>query len=287
MSLDTAVQNTSILCCVSLIIAVLPGIYAGELFPWHPLFMAVGFLGFMCEGMLGAYRFRSTDGPPRVAAIANHMWVQLAAACCIILGFLAIYYNKVRRPGRALGCQHLDALSRAARCPSCHQRAHPPRPRCRRAQALHGKRHFTSLHGKVGLITTLLVAAAPTLGFLSFRKLGLLTRLPPGMQPKVKWAHRLVSRRRRRRRRRRRPLHLAAPHRPASTRACSSCSEAGVQLTTTPLSPPLPQLGAVTWSLAILTMQLDLPHPAVLQVRGPLGHSRSRSCSQAAALPPA
>ena len=60
-------------------------------------------------------------------------------------------------------------------------------------QALRKKPHFTSLHGKVGVIALVLVGAAPALGFLSFRKMGLLTRLPAEMQPKVKWAHRLVS----------------------------------------------------------------------------------------------
>jgi hypothetical protein len=58
--------------------------------------MVVGFLGFMTEGILAAHRLRSTDGPDRVASITNHMLVQLAATACILLGFLAIYFNKVR-----------------------------------------------------------------------------------------------------------------------------------------------------------------------------------------------
>lgn len=80
---------------------------------------------------------------------------------------------------------------------------------------MHGKAHFTSLHGKMGLLTTALTMGAPVLGVLSFRRLGFHERLPPEWQPVTKWAHRL--------------------------------------------------LGAVTWVLAIITMQLDLPHPAVFE----------------------
>lgn len=49
-----------------------------------------------------------------------------------------------------------------------------------------------SLHGKVGLIATVLVAIAPMLGILSFRKLGILTKLPAEWHPIVKWTHRMV-----------------------------------------------------------------------------------------------
>jgi hypothetical protein len=96
MSLSSAVSTVSILCCVALVVALLGGVYAGELFPWHPIFMGLGFLGFMCEGIISAYRLRASDGAPRVAAIQNHMWVQLASMTSIILGFWVIYLNKVR-----------------------------------------------------------------------------------------------------------------------------------------------------------------------------------------------
>ncbi len=59
-------------------------------------------------------------------------------------------------------------------------------------QAIHGKQHFTSLHGKVGAINLALALAAPLLGTLSFKKLGLLSNLSEEMQPRVKWAHRVV-----------------------------------------------------------------------------------------------
>ena len=95
MSLSSGISTVAILCTVALVLAVLPKVYAGELFPWHPILMGLGFLGFMCEGIIAAYRFRATDGGPRVLAITNHMWVQVAATVSIMLGFWAIYYNKV------------------------------------------------------------------------------------------------------------------------------------------------------------------------------------------------
>jgi cytochrome b-561 domain-containing protein 2 len=153
MTLIASISTVSILCTVALVLAVLPQVYAGELFPWHPILMGLGFLGFMCEGIIAAYRLRPTDGPPRVAAIQNHMWVQIASTISILLGFWAIYYNKT----------------------------------------LHNKQHFKSLHGKVGLFTTILSLAAPTLGVLSFKKLGLLTKLPAEWHPAVKWLHRLIG----------------------------------------------------------------------------------------------
>jgi hypothetical protein len=66
--------------------------------------------GFMTEGILAAVKFRNLDGGPRVLAIQNHGWIQVAATLSTALGFGAIYRNK----------------------------------------ALKGKKHFTSLHGKVG-----------------------------------------------------------------------------------------------------------------------------------------
>lgn len=84
-------------------------------------------------------------------------------------------------------------------------------------QVRNNKDHFTSLHGKVGLLTLLLAALAPLGGLFSFRKLGLVTHLPEPWQPVVKWLHRCA--------------------------------------------------GALTWVLALIVMQLPLPHAAVFQVR--------------------
>lgn len=60
-------------------------------------------------------------------------------------------------------------------------------------QNLNGKAHFTSLHGKVGILTLALAAAAPLLGAASFRRLGLIQRFPEGWRAHIKWLHRLVS----------------------------------------------------------------------------------------------
>jgi Eukaryotic cytochrome b561 len=83
--------------CATLIIAVLPGVYARDLFAWHPLLMTLGFLGFLREGVLAAHRFRTLEGAPRGTAIANHAWVQIAGLVCIAAGFATIYANKVGR----------------------------------------------------------------------------------------------------------------------------------------------------------------------------------------------
>lgn len=155
--------------------AVLPQLYSGVLFAWHPLLMVLGYLGFMTEGILAAYKFRNLDGTPRVLAIQNHGWIQLASSTCVGLGLYIIYRNK----------------------------------------AINGKLHFSSLHGKVGAIVLILTAAAPVLGISSFKKLGLITKFPERWQPQIKWLHRALS--------------------------------------------------IFTWMLALVAMQLDLPHPAVFQ----------------------
>ena len=121
MQLSAAVQSLSVCCCIGLALAVLPGAYGGELFAWHPLFMAVGFLGFMTEGILAAYRFRATDGGARVQAIQNHGWIQAAATVAVASGFLAIYRNK------ASGAELLAGVACVASARWCARAAPPPR----------------------------------------------------------------------------------------------------------------------------------------------------------------
>ena len=60
-------------------------------------------------------------------------------------------------------------------------------------QVVHGKTHFKSWHAKVGLAVFILSIGAPLGGVVSFRRLGLLQRLPEKLQPQIKWAHRNVS----------------------------------------------------------------------------------------------
>lgn len=69
--------------------------WSSSLFGWHPLFMSLGFLLFMSEGLISAVMFRHIDGPDRVRAIQSHALLQLRAVICIAIGFGVIYRNKV------------------------------------------------------------------------------------------------------------------------------------------------------------------------------------------------
>lgn len=128
-------------------------LYNGTLFAWHPILMSIGFLGAMGEGAITALKFRAVEGPPRASAIMQHFWMQLLAVAAVSGGFWAIYQNKVNN----------------------------------------GKSHFKTTHGKFGLVTIILTAAAPLGGILSFRRFGLLPRLPVNLQAHVKWLHRKVG----------------------------------------------------------------------------------------------
>lgn len=57
----------------------------------------------------------------------------------------------------------------------------------------HGKSHYTSWHGKIGLGACLAGLAAVAGGAVSFRKLGLLQRFPEPLQAQIKLAHRLAG----------------------------------------------------------------------------------------------
>lgn len=43
--LINTVQYLSVFCCLGVALAVLPSLYGGILFAWHPLLMVVGYLG--------------------------------------------------------------------------------------------------------------------------------------------------------------------------------------------------------------------------------------------------
>ena len=57
--------------------------------------MAVGFLGFMTEGILTSITFRHLEGNERVSKIWQHLSWQIVSLICIIAGFLTIFQNKV------------------------------------------------------------------------------------------------------------------------------------------------------------------------------------------------
>lgn len=93
--LDRPIQTLSVVLCVAIVLVMLPAVYQGTLFAWHPLLLTLGFLGFMTEGIMAAVRFRPNEGISRVQAITNHALIQGAAAACVTLGFYAIVHNKV------------------------------------------------------------------------------------------------------------------------------------------------------------------------------------------------
>lgn len=127
--------------------------FDGSLFSWHPLFMSLGFLIFMSEGILGALSFRALDNQARVAAIIGHALMQVRAMVLVLLGFAVIFQNK----------------------------------------RVHNKHHFMSTHSKWGLAALILTLLSPALGVLSFKRLGLFQMLPDTLQPHVKLFHRRLG----------------------------------------------------------------------------------------------
>lgn len=96
---DTAfkIRALAVACIIPIVLTQLGGIFQGILFPWHPVLMSIAFLGLMTEGVLAAVGFRALEGSARTSAIIHHAYIQLASILCIVLGFLAIYSNKVRK----------------------------------------------------------------------------------------------------------------------------------------------------------------------------------------------
>ena len=106
-----------------------------------------------------------------------HMYWQIAATLAVAGGLAVIEANKV---GWAAGAAAQVSSSRVLSARLL-------------AQILHGKPHFGSLHAKLGFaasVLTLLVAAG---GLASFRKLGILQRLPEALQGPIKAVHRNVQ----------------------------------------------------------------------------------------------
>ena len=57
----------------------------------------------------------------------------------------------------------------------------------------HGKSHFTSRHGKIGLAACVSALLAAVGGSIAFRTLGLLSRFSAPMQGRIKAAHRAIG----------------------------------------------------------------------------------------------
>lgn len=121
------------------------------MFTYHPAAMGLGFGLLMPLGVCQALKMRAMGpGAERVKAIWVHAATQALATAFALGGFYAIYSNK----------------------------------------ALHGKAHFTTTHGQLGLIAMTLTVISPIMGGAAFKRLGILARLPEPMQAAVKWAHR-------------------------------------------------------------------------------------------------
>lgn len=147
------VRATATLAVVGSIVSLWPSLTSNNLFALHPALMSIAYLGLMSEGVILAALFRHVDaGADRVAAIRQHAMVQLTSLASLLLGFLAIWKNKI----------------------------------------IHHKNHFTSLHGKVGLLTIGMSCASVLLGALSFKALGLINHLPLKTQAQIKGLHRKV-----------------------------------------------------------------------------------------------
>ncbi|GAX81977.1 hypothetical protein CEUSTIGMA_g9405.t1 [Chlamydomonas eustigma] len=156
---------------ISLSLAFL--LFDSSLFSWHPLFMSIGYILFMSEGVVSSIMFRHLDGPVRVRAIWTHAVMQARALICVALGFAVIYQNKI----------------------------------------IGHKLHFKSTHSKFGVATLLMTVLSPLMGVVSFKRLGIITKFPEKWHSFIKFLHRRV--------------------------------------------------GLITWLLAMITIQLALPHPTV------------------------
>mmetsp|Transcript_796 Transcript_796/g.1759 ORF Transcript_796/g.1759 Transcript_796/m.1759 type:complete len:273 (-) Transcript_796:241-1059(-) len=141
------------LLCIGTSLAVAFSVLDGSRFGYHPSCMALAYLLFMAEGALTAIKFRSLEGPERTTAIWKHASLQSLGVLFAIIGFYAIYTNK----------------------------------------SIHGKPHFTSYHSYAGLLAFVLAIVAPLGGAVSFKRLGLLTRLPQQHWAPIKYVHRKVG----------------------------------------------------------------------------------------------
>ena len=67
----------------------------GSLFSYHPIGMIIAYVVLMSEAVSTAIDFRKKEGNERVKSITKHMFVNFGALACAIVGFSAIYLNKV------------------------------------------------------------------------------------------------------------------------------------------------------------------------------------------------
>lgn len=183
------------------------GTFNGTLFGWHPFAMSLGYLFFMAEGLLSAWAIRPALPEERVRGLEAHALMQLRALLFIAIGAAVIIHNK-----NVHGKPHFRTLHGKV-CLSCHMagNGHTTVATCssRAFVAAAGQKTRVQQVGtaptphtpprspapppQLGLLTLVLTAASPLLGTVSFRKLGLIQRLPEQYHSRIKKAHRLVS----------------------------------------------------------------------------------------------
>ena len=104
-------MNSIILCCTGAVVPLTLRVLAVfmalsipilaltlndiTLYTWHPIFMALGFLGLMTEGVLTSMSWHTLEGSARTAVLFRHMWWQIGSVGCVSLGLAAIETNKV------------------------------------------------------------------------------------------------------------------------------------------------------------------------------------------------
>lgn len=73
-------------------------LFDATLFSFHPVCMCLSYVLLMTEAVQTALSFRDVvAGDERVKGITRHMVLNLGALVCAVVGFAAIYKNKVRK----------------------------------------------------------------------------------------------------------------------------------------------------------------------------------------------
>lgn len=85
-----------------------PGL--GNIFSWHPIFMTLGCIFFMTEGMM-AYVSRVPE-VSRAVARKKHAKYQILALACIMLGYMAVFISHEKNSKSHLGLNDDTTFSR-------------------------------------------------------------------------------------------------------------------------------------------------------------------------------
>ena len=86
----TCVRFVELSGCLVALVMFLHDVGAGEWFTWHPVFMTLGFLFFMTEGILTYYRGVAAR-ENKASSRRTHMRFQGLGFVCVLLGFISIW----------------------------------------------------------------------------------------------------------------------------------------------------------------------------------------------------